>query len=300
MIRPDFLKEGDTILLLSPAGKIKVENVLPTVELLKSWGFTIKIASHSFSEYYRFAGTDEQRLDDMQTALDDENVKAIICNRGGYGSIRIIEKLNFEKFFHHPKWMVGFSDITVFHSYFNRVLNCETLHAPMPINLSQNDVPQETVENFRKALFGKPLHYRVTPNSLNVLGKAKGQLIGGNLATFANLLSTPFSYEFDDKILFIEDIGEPIHKVDQIFWALKLSKKLDKLKGLIVGGFTNIDIHPNFGRNVAELIHNIVKPYNFPVIFAFPVGHVDNNYPLYIGREVSINVESNDVNFTFL
>ncbi len=300
MVRPDFLKKGDTILLLSPAGKIKAENVLPTAELLKSWGFVVKIAAHSFGEHYRFAGTEEQRLQDMQAALDDKNIKAILCNRGGYGSIQILNKLNFQKFLQHPKWLIGFSDITIFHSYFNRILRCETLHAPMPVNLSENDVPKETMENFRKALFGESLQYEILPNSLNIIGSAQGELIGGNLATFANLLSTPFSYEFNNKILFIEDIGEPIHKIDQMLWALKLSGKLAQLKGLIVGSFTDIDDNPTFGKNTYEIIQNFVKPYNFPVVFDFPAGHIPQNYPLYIGRKVDINSSKAKASLTFL
>lgn len=300
MIRPDFLQKSDTISLLSPAGKLTAEQVLPTVELLKSWGLHVKISAHSFSEHYRFAGTDEERLADLQSALDDENCKAILCNRGGYGSLRVIDKLNFTKFLQYPKWLVGFSDITVFHSYFNRVLRCETLHAPMPVNLSQNDVPSETVENFRKALFGKELHYEIPSNPLNKLGTAQGELIGGNLATLFNIISTDFAYDFNGKILFLEDIGEPIHKIDQMFLALRLSGKLANLKGLILGGFTEIDDDPKFGKTVQEIIAEITSSYDFPVIFDFPAGHIDHNYSLFIGREAKINVSDKQVNFCFL
>lgn len=290
MIRPDFLQKDDTILLISPAGKITQQEVFPTVTLLENWGLNVKIAPHSFSENYRFAGTDAERLSDMQMALDDANVKAIYCNRGGYGSIRIINKLKFTAFMKKPKWLIGFSDITVFHSYFNTMLKCETLHAPMPVNLSKFAVPKPTIENFRKALFGEALQYQISPHALNVFGEATGELVGGNLATLCNLIGTSLSYTTKGKILFIEDVDEPIHKIDQFLWALKFSGKLASLNGLIVGSFTNIDTRPEFGKSVEELIYEAVVPYGYPVAFGFPVGHSSQNYSLYIGHKVSLKV----------
>lgn len=292
MIRPAFLEKGDTILLVSPAGKIAREDVYPTVCLLENWGLDVKIAPHSFNEHHRFAGTTEERIADMQAALDATNIKAILCNRGGYGSIQLIDKLKFTAFMKKPKWLIGFSDITVFHSYFNTILKCETLHAPMPINLSKSDVPKQTLSNFKKALFGEQLAYKIPTHSLNIHGEAKGELIGGNLATLSNLIGTGISYNTKGKILFVEEVDEPIHKIDQMLLALKFSGKLASLKGLIVGSFTNIDTEPYFGRSLQQLIYDTVLPYGYPVIFDFPVGHTPENYPMYVGRRISMDVSS--------
>lgn len=299
MIRPDFLKKGDTILLISPAGNIRKEDIFPTLSLLESWGLNVKIAPHSFHSHYRFAGTEEERLADMQAALNHPNIKAILCNRGGYGSIHLIEKLKFDAFLKNPKWLIGFSDITVFHSYFNTILKCETLHAPMPVNLSKVEVPAEVIENFRRALFGEELLYSFAPHSLNVLGKAKGELIGGNLATFCNLLGTSISYNTKGKILFIEDIDEPIHKIEQMILALKFSGKLSSLSGLIVGSFTGVDLEPEFGKTVEQLIYDVASPYGYPVVFNFPVGHSPQNYPLYVGAKTTLEVLEYQTNLIF-
>ncbi len=290
-IRPPFLQQGDTVFFVSPAGKITPEEVLPTASLFESWGLKVILSSSSFSSHYRFAGSDAERIIAMQYALDNEQASAILCNRGGYGSLRILEQLDFSKFKKHPKWLIGFSDITVFHSYCNRHLNCETLHAPMPVNLSQNSTPKETLENFRKALFGEELVYRIkNTHSQNIPGEAKAPLIGGNLATLCNLIGTGYGYDMEGKILFIEDIGEPIHKIDQFLWALKYSGKLASLKGLIVGSFTDIDTTPEFGKSIEELIIEIAAPHGYPIAFDFPVGHCPHNYPLFVGREVVLKV----------
>lgn len=299
MIKPDFLQKGDTILLLSPAGKITKEDIFPTVSLLESWELSVKIAPNSFNSHYRFAGTEKERLADMQTALDDANIKAILCNRGGYGSIHLIDKLKFTAFLKKPKWLIGFSDITIFHNYFNTILKCETLHAPMPVNLSMQEIPRATVENFRKALFGEELSYKVPTHSLNIFGKTSGELIGGNLATLCNLIGTSISYNTKGKILFIEDIGEPIHKIDQMFRKLKFSGKLASLNGLVVGSFTDIDTEPYFGKTVVQLIHDIVVPYGYPVTFNFPVGHTSENYPLYVGAKAILDVTETQSSLRF-
>ncbi len=299
MIRPQFLKKGDQVLLLSPAGAIAEYDVYPAVALLESWGLEVKIAPHSFSKHYRFAGTDEQRTQDFQAALDDVNIKAIFCNRGGYGSIRLIDKLKFKGFERTRKWLVGFSDITVLHSYWNTILKCESLHAPMPINLSDKTLPKETLENLRKALFGEKLLYHIPADSYNILGEIKAELVGGNLATLTNLFGTGISYITKGKILFIEDIDEPIHKIDQMLWALKFSGKLANLKGLIVGNFNNIGNDPEFGKTVKELIYEKVAEYGYPVAFNFPVGHCPHNYPMFVGRTVYFTVDEDFSTLSF-
>ncbi|MBS9768215.1 MAG: LD-carboxypeptidase [Flavobacteriaceae bacterium] len=299
MIRPNFLQKGDTITLLSPAGSIRAEQVLPSVELLKSWGLNVKISAHSFAEHHRFAGTDEERISDLQSALDDKNTKAILCNRGGYGSLRLLEKLDFTTFLKYPKWLIGFSDITIFHSYFNSKLQCETLHAPMPVNLSQQDCPQETVQFFKKALLGEKLTYEICSNPQNKLGIAEGELIGGNLATLFTLLATDFAYKMHNKILFLEDIGEPIHKIDQMLLAMKLSGCFTQLKGLLIGGFTDISNEPKFGKTLQELIAEHTSSYNFPIVYDFPVGHIDYNYPLFVGRKAKLEVGKEKVILDF-
>lgn len=290
MIRPDFLQKGDQIVLVSPAGRITKEDIYPALDVFEKWELEVKIAPHVFSTHYRFAGTDEERIADMQLALDDANVKAIFCTRGGYGSIRIIDKLDFRSFVMKPKWLVGFSDITVFHCHFNMLLKCETIHGVMPRSISNHLANTTSIESLRKALFGDPVRYQVKANPLNIFGKATGEVIGGNLATLLSMLGTASGYTTKGKILFIEDIGEPIHNIDRMLRTLKLSGKLASLKALIVGSFTNTNTEPYFGKTVEELIYDVVIDYDFPVVFDFPVGHTAQNHALYIGRKATLRV----------
>lgn len=296
MIQPDFLKKGDTILLISPAGKIKLKQILPAIKIFEQWGLIVKIAPHVFGSHYRFAGTDEERLADLQAGLDDTNIKAIICTRGGYGVYRIVDKLKFTAFLKQPKWLVGFSDITVLHNYFNSILKCETLHACMPVNIRKNNT---SIQSLQKALWGEKFYYRTKPHANNVFGSATGELIGGNLSIIYSLLATSMSYTTRNKILFIEDTGEPIHNIDRIIKTLKYSGKLASLKALIVGSFSNIDDNPRFGKSVEDIIYDEVVGYQYPVIFNFPVGHTEENYAMYIGRKATLRVTRHGSIFAF-
>lgn len=290
MIRPDFLQKGDQVVLVSPAGRVTTEDIYPALKVFEQWGLVVKIAPHVFSTHHRFAGTDQERLSDIQLALNDVNIKAIFCTRGGYGSIRIIDKLDFHSFILQPKWLVGFSDITIFHCYFNMRLKCESIHGVMPRSISNHIASKTAIESLRKALFGEPIRYQVPASPLNIFGKATGEVIGGNLATLLSLSGTAAGYTTKGKILFIEDVGEPIHNIDRMLKTLKLSGKLASLKALIVGSFTHINVEPYFGKTVEELIYDTVVDYGYPVVFNFPTGHTAENYALYIGRKATIKV----------
>lgn len=300
MLRPDYLKKGSPILLLSPAGKVKEEDILPAIKIFEEWGLSVKIAPHTFGNYHRFSGTEEERLSDLQSGLDDSNIEAIVCTRGGYGSIHLLNKLKFTAFLKKPKWLVGFSDITILHNYFNSILKCESLHACMPINMQHHDkCTNYSMESLRKALWGESFHYRIKPHPLNIFGSSTGELIGGNLATLHSLVGTSIGYTTKNKILFIEETGEPIHNIDRMIKTLKFSGKLGSLKGLIVGSFSDIDEKPKFGKSIEEIIYKEVIGYHYPVIFNFPVGHSPKNNAMYIGRKATMRVTRHGSVFTF-
>ncbi len=299
MIEPSPLQAGDQILLVSPAGKIEQEQLLPAIRLYESWGLDVKISAHATASYFRFAGTDAQRLSDLQLALDDANIKAIICTRGGYGTVRLLEHLDFSKFKEKPKWLVGFSDITLLHAYFNSIIKCESLHAMMPINLTEDVHNTAATLSLKQALFGERLRYRVGNHPLNVYGKARGELVGGNLSVFTSLLETGLSYRTKGKILFIEDIGEPIHKIERMLYNLKLSGKLGNLKGLLVGAFTEIEDRDSIKRDLDQLIFDLVKEYHYPIVFGFPAGHIKENYTLCFGKKVIMKVVKDGAVITY-
>jgi muramoyltetrapeptide carboxypeptidase len=295
MISPDFLKEGDLIRIVSPAGKVKEEKVLPAVDLLRQSGFDVVLGRHVFDQHFQFAGTEAQRLRDLQQALDDPDCKAIICSRGGYGAIHIVEKLDFTAFRKNPKWLVGFSDVTLLHAQFQHEGFC-SIHGAMPAYYLNEGQPTESFTQLIKVLTGEKLRIKISVNKLNRSGNAEGLLIGGNLSILYSMLGTPFEPDFDGKILFIEDLSEYLYHLDRMMYSLKLSGKLKKLKGLVVGGFTEMkDNDSPFGQTVDEIIMNAVKEYNFPVCFDFPAGHMDRNLPLVLGAAYSIEVGEKQV-----
>jgi muramoyltetrapeptide carboxypeptidase len=291
-IFPRYLKQGDTIAITSPAGYTSLKEIQPAVEQIESWGFKVKIGNTIGKRHFTFGGTDEERLNDFQQLLDDKNVKAILCARGGYGFVRIIDQLNFTKFKLHPKWLIGFSDITVLHSHLNRNLGIASIHSKMcnsfPEDWSKAEPIQiETILSIRDALKGVKMNYTATPNSNNRNGTATGVLVGGNLKTIESLAGSKSDIRTAGKILFVEDTGEYLYSIDRMFWNLKRSGKLDKLAGLIVGGFKlKKDEGENdtvFGKNVEEIVMEKIKEYKYPVCFDFPVGHQKNNYALKCG-----------------
>lgn len=297
---PPYLKPGDTIGISSPAGYITTEQIRPAIQVMESWGFKIKEGSSIGKRDYSMGGTDAQRAADLQQMLDDPNIRAIMCARGGYGAIRIIDQMDFRKFRKHPKWIVGFSDITVLHCHLSRQLNTASIHAKMcnsfPVDWTLADPIQiETILSIRQVLTGLPVKYTGSPVSYNRPGRAEAPLIGGNLSIIETLAGTPSDIQTEGRILFVEDTGEYLYSVDRMFWNLKRSGKLASLAGLIIGGFKLKPDDPGdeFGRTVYEVIMEKVKEYAYPVCFDFPVGHQKNNFALKCGAKHILNVDVN-------
>lgn len=297
---PPYLQPGDTIGITSPAGYITTEQVQPAVQLMESWGFKIQIGNTIGKRDFSLGGTDDERTADLQQMLDDPNVKAIMCARGGYGAVRIIDRLNFSRFKQHPKWVIGFSDITVLHCHLNKHLNMASIHSKMcnsfPSDWSLAEPIQiETILSIRQVLSGQDVKYTAPPVSGNRNGRAEGSLIGGNLSIIETLAGSASDINTDGKILFVEDTGEYLYSIDRMFWNLKRSGKLDKLKGLIVGGFKIKPEDPGdeFGRTAYEIVSEKIKEYDYPVCFDFPVGHQKNNFALKCGTKHILNVDAN-------
>ncbi|MBN1599714.1 MAG: LD-carboxypeptidase [Bacteroidales bacterium] len=290
---PPALQNGDEIRIVAPASVVQKSYIDNTTKVLSELGYNITLGKNVFKINHQFAGNDDERTEDFQNALDDLNVKAIFCARGGYGSIRIINKLNFTVLKEKPKWLVGFSDITAFHSYMNCRLNLPTLHAQMPVNFSDKYF-MENLGRLNQMLNGiRPVLF-INQSKLNRQGKSAGVLIGGNLSILYSLQSTPYEVDTRNKILFIEDVGEQLYHLDRIMQNFKLSGKLDSLKGLIVGSFTDMkDKKRPFGKTAYEIILDAVKKYRFPVVFDFPAGHTQNNVPFILGSEVELHVQKN-------
>jgi len=289
-VSPAFLKTGDIIGITSPAGYITTEEIRSAVQKMESWGYKIQIGETINKRDFTFGGTDEERIKDFQHMLDDPKIKAIMCARGGYGVVRIIDKLNWEKFKTKPKWIIGFSDATVFHSHLNKNFGIASIHSKMcnsfPDDWSLAEPIQiETIESIQLALSGKKMRYSAVPNPQNKMGTADGVLIGGNLKMLETLAGTKSDINTAGKILFVEDTGEYMYNVDRMFWNLKRTGKLSQLKGLIIGGFKiKVDEDSDdFGRTLQDVILEKIKTYRYPVCFDFPVGHQRNNYALKCG-----------------
>jgi muramoyltetrapeptide carboxypeptidase len=289
---PPYLKKGNTIGITCPAGYMIKEKAQTCIDTLQDWGYEVRVGKTlgSSSKNY-FSGTDEERLNELQAMLDDDNINAILCGRGGYGLGRIIDKIDFAKFKRKPKWIIGFSDITILHCHLNSKLKIASIHAPMAAAFNNDGFKNEYVLSLQKALIGKKRKYQCIANPLNKKGTASGELVGGNLALLAHLIGTASDINTKNKILFIEDIGEYIYTVDRMFYQLKRSGKLDKLAGLIIGGFTDMkDTERPFGKTVYEIISDIVKEYNYPVCFSFPVSHEKENYALKVGVTYKLEI----------
>jgi muramoyltetrapeptide carboxypeptidase len=292
MQQAPFLKPGDTIGIIAPSRKISEEALQPAIGLFQSWGLKVKLGRNLFAENNQFAGTDEQRRQDLQEMLDDPQVNAIICARGGYGTIRIMEGLKLDGLKLFPKWIIGYSDITVLHSYFSDRLNFPTIHAIMPVNYSIEKGETASWKNLKSLLFGELPIYDIGPHSFNRVGKAKGRVIGGNLSVLYSMTATPYDIDTTGCILFIEDLDEYLYHIDRMMMNLKLSGKLDKLAGLIVGGMSDMrDNTIPFGKDALEIIDSYTRNSNYPVIFNFPAGHIEENYPLILGKEAEIIVD---------
>jgi len=294
---PPYLQKGDTIGLVCPAGFMPVEKVSECIRVInEDWGYTTKVGTTIGQQYHYFSGTDEERIEDFQHMLDDENVKAILCARGGYGLTRIIDKIDFTNFKKNPKWIIGFSDVTILHSHIYRNYSTSTLHAPMANAFNEDGFKNEFVQSLRHVLEGKKIKYQCKKNEFNKKGEGIGELVGGNLALLAHLIGTESDFKTKGRILFIEDVGEYLYNVDRMIYQLKRSGKFDKLAGLIVGGFTDMkDTERPFGQTVYEIIRNAVAEYDYPVCFDFPVSHEKENYALKIGVGYKLKVGKSKV-----
>ena len=298
MITPEYLKKGDTIAIVSTARKITEEEIKPALQLLEKWGLNYVLGKTIGAEENQFAGSDDLRAEDFQKMLDDPKIKAIWCARGGYGTVRIIDKLDFSAFKKNPKWIIGYSDVTVLHSHIHN-FGIETLHAQMCLEIENKT--SETAESIRKILFGENYNIEIErTDSFASPGILNGELIGGNLSVLYSLCGSASEMNTEGKILFIEDLDEMLYHVDRMMMNLKRSGFLKNLKALIIGGMTEMkDNKVYFGKTAEEIIVDLVKEYNYPVITNFPAGHIRNNRALILGRDVQLNVQSSTINVQF-
>jgi muramoyltetrapeptide carboxypeptidase len=299
MRTPPYLIKGDLIALAAPARRIDESIVDQAVRFINSEGFEVKVDQEVFSTQNQFAGNDSGRRNHFQALLDNPQVKAIMCLRGGYGSVRIIDLLDFNSFTKAPKWIAGFSDITVFHMHLLSHFQVESLHCTMPVVFNQ--VSELSLHTLFNTLEGRPLQYSINSHPLNRRGKTQGVLFGGNLSILYNLLSSNSFPDPTGMILFIEDVDEYLYHIDRMMVALKRAGVLSKLAGLVVGGFTEMrDNQTAFGKTAEDIVYEHVNDYHFPVCFGFPAGHINENLALVMGREMLLDVEKTTVRFTQL
>ena len=294
---PPYLAIGDTVAITCPAKKLP-RDILDAVKLLESWGLNVVLGETVKASWHQFAGTDELRALDMQRFLDDPNIKAIFAARGGYGTIRIIDRIDFSNFKKHPKWIIGFSDITVLHSHIQAVYKTESIHGQMPLTIPDGSIV--SLETLRKALFNEALDYKYTSAIKNKSGEANAVLIGGNLTLLVMMAGSVSEQDYAGKILFLEDVGEYLYSLDRMMWNLKRSGKLTNLKGLIVGSFTEMkDNDIPFGQTAEQIIMEHVNEFDYPVCFNFPAGHINDNRALIFGRKVNMLVDEQNVSLTY-
>ena len=297
MIIPPFLKAGDTVALVCTARKFSKEAAQPAIELLESWGLKAKLGHTIGLDNFQLGGTDKERATDFQSQLDDENVKAIWCARGGYGTVRIIDSLDFSNFKKQPKWIMGFSDVTVLHSQLN-LERVASLHSIMPFTVP--NAPEEVKETLRKAFFGETISYTIPSKSYDIKGIASGELVGGNISILYSLLGSKSAIDTKDKILFIEDLDEYLYHIDRMLYNLKRNGYFENVKGIIVGSMA--DMHDNeipFGQNEVQIITEIAKDFFIPIAFQFPAGHQTDNRTLILGKQVDFEVNEKEVKLQF-
>ena len=289
---PSTLKPGDKIGIITTARKISEAELLPAIKKFNEWGLKVVLGKNLYKSDNQYSGTDEERTDDLQTMLDNPEIKAIICARGGYGTVRIIDKINFTNFVKHPKWIIGYSDATVLHSHIHQQFGMATLHATMPFNFPADGSDNAATITLKNILFEKNPEPIIIPSSpLNRSGKAKGILTGGNLSILYSLIGTKSDIDTKNKILFLEDLDEYLYHIDRMMMNLKRAGKLENLAGLIIGGMTEMkDNTVPFGKTAEEIIADAVAEYNYPVCFNFPAGHIKNNTALILGREYELTV----------
>ena len=312
LIFPPYLQQGDRAVILSPSSKIDKRFLEGARKCLENWGLDVVITKHANSEKGYYAGSTKQRLSDLQRALDDEKAKLILCSRGGYGAVHLIDKLDFTKFRNHPKWLIGFSDITALHNTFQKE-GFASLHALMARHLSVEPAEDYCTIALKEILFGQFIdketnslnackegfYYTCPTHKLSKKGKGEGVLRGGNLAVFYGLRGTPWDIPAEETILFIEDVGERPHAVERMIYNLKLGGVLEKISGLIIGQFTEYEENLSLGKELYAALADIVKEYDYPICFNFPVGHVKQNFPLINGASVTLEVSRKESRLTF-
>jgi muramoyltetrapeptide carboxypeptidase len=298
---PPYIKPGSKIRIVSPAGKTDGKYVVPAAEWLEKKGYKVELGKHVFAQHFQFAGTDDQRLEDLQCALDDPDTNVILFSRGGYGTIRVIDRLDFTKFISRPKWLVGFSDITIIHLCLNG-LGFPTIHGVMPRHFfDSNGMLSENLNSLMEILSGGKPNYTFSNSESNRSGKASGELIGGNLSIITSLMGTKYEINTSGKILFLEDIDEFYYHTDRMMHQLKLAGKLNQIAGLIVGDFTGMkDNESPFGKTVREIITEAVGTYNYPVVFGFPAGHDKKNLAVAFGQIWELDVTEKQANLKLL
>lgn len=293
MIIPPYLQPGDRIRIVSPAGKVQKDKVLPGIKLLQDEGYDVVVGKHVFDKHFQYAGTDLQRAADFQEAINDTDAKAIICARGGYGTVRIIEKIDFSPLLKNNKWIVGFSDITILHTVLNK-LGLASIHGAMPGFFVENKKMTRSFLSLMELLSTGKSQFDMKAHELNRSGSCTGELVGGNLSLIYSLQGTPWQLETRGKILIIEDLTEYFYHLDRMMQNLRLAGQLKDLAGLIVGGFTEMkDNDSPFGKSSYKIIMDAVQDYHFPVCFDFPVGHIPKNLALMLGSNYHLNVTEN-------
>jgi len=293
MIFPEHLRPGDRIRIVSPAGKVQKDKILPGIELLLDEGYEVLVGNHVFDKHFQYAGTDQQRANDLQEAINDPETKVIICARGGYGTVRIIEKIDFSPLLKTPKWLVGFSDVTVLHTVFHK-LGIASIHGAMPGFFIENKKPTRSFFSVMELLTSGKSQLELKSNTLNRAGTCSGELVGGNLSLIYALQGTPWQLETSGKILLIEDLSEYLYHLDRMMQNMRMAGQLRNLAGLIVGGFTEMkDNDSPFGKSAQEIILEAVHEYYFPVCFDLPVGHLPKNLAVMFGGSYQLEVAEN-------
>lgn len=291
MIIPKNLKKGDKIGIIAPARKIEMDELKASIAVFESWGLEVELGKNIFARDRQFAGTDQQRAEDLQSMMDNPEVRAIVCARGGYGTIRLLPLLDFSKFQKDPKWIVGYSDITALHAHLNQNMGVKSIHGIMPLNFPKDGTESQAIKSLKNSLFGKGNTYEFDKHKFNREGKVGGEITGGNLSVVYSIAGTKYDIDPSGKILIIEDLDEYLYHIDRMMMNLKMSGKLENLKALIVGGMSDMnDNSIPFGKTAYEIIHDAIKEYSYPVCFDFPAGHVENNYAVVLGSKCELEI----------
>jgi len=297
MIFPPPLSKGSKIGIVSPASVVLPEQIEHGIRFLEEWGFEVVLGTHTFTKHYQFAGTSKQRLEDLQRFIDDDSIDAILCARGGYGVVQFVDELDFTRLSIRPKWIAGYSDVTVLHCALQKA-GIASLHAPMLKGMES--ISEASRDSLRKILYGESIHYAILPHSANRIGFAQGKLIGGNIALLHNQIGTPTDFETEGKILFLEDVHEQLYNIDRMMRHLDRAGKLSNLAGLLVGDISKIKAEdPPFDKDAYQIVGDLVAKYNYPVSFGFPCGHESQNYPLICGVEARLEISNAHVSLSF-